>query len=114
MLRWTDRDLQNKLGKFDERVEAATFATMEMYAPKVQSDARTNAPWTDRTSNARNGLMAQANNRGTVHEIVLFHSVPYGPWLEVRNSGRFRIIVPTIEKMGPIVMGALTGLAGRL
>jgi hypothetical protein len=36
--------------------------------------------------------------------IVLFHTVPYGVYLEASNSGAYAIIGPTIEVMGPQVM----------
>jgi hypothetical protein len=30
------------------------------------------------------------------HELILLHSMPYGIWLEVRWSGRYAIIGPTM------------------
>jgi hypothetical protein len=73
-----------------------------------------NAPWTDRTGNARQGLAAQAFDEGANQGIVLFHQVPYGIWLEVRFSGRYAIIEPTIDVMGPQVMESLNNILGEI
>jgi hypothetical protein len=62
------------------------------------------ARWTDRTGNARSGLTAIADNSRSQswhYEIVLFHSVPYGIWLEVRFAERYAIIKPTIRYEAP-------------
>jgi hypothetical protein len=72
---------------------------------------RQNAPWTDQTGNARNGLFAEAKHDwGRTHAIVLYHSVPYGIWLEVRHQGRYAIILPTAKEQGMAVMNTLRDL----
>lgn len=86
---------------------------MDLYAPRVEAYAKTHAPWTDRTGNARNGLAARSYREGDEQGIVLFHQVPYGLWLEVRFSGRYAIIDPTIAEMGPVVMRAIEGILER-
>lgn len=96
------------------RLDRGLTAIMERGAGQVESHARSNAPWTDRTSNARNGLMARPYKVEGKHGIVLFHSVPYGIWLEIANSGTYAIILPTIEVKGPDVMRLCQGLLGRI
>jgi hypothetical protein len=83
-------------------------------APEVESYMKNNAPWTDRTGNARNGLAARAYESGNEVGIVLYHQVSYGIWLEVRWSGRYAIINPTIEEMGPRVMQQFSNLLERI
>lgn len=87
---------------------------MEFNAPQVQASARSNAPWTDRTSNARNGLFAEAFSTHDNAGIVLYHSVDYGVWLELANDQRFAIVRPTIEQYGPIVMEQARQLLGKV
>lgn len=77
------------------------------YADRAESQMKNNAPWRDRTGAARAGLGATSNVSASQMEIVLFHSVDYGIWLEVRWSGRYAIILPTLESVGPEVMAAL-------
>lgn len=83
-------------------------------APEVESYMKINAPWTDRTSNARNGLAARAYDENDEVGIVLFHQVDYGIWLETRFGGRYAIIDPTIEVMGPKVMARYNRLLERI
>ena len=60
--------------------------------------ARANAPWEDRTGNARNKLTTEVSgdSYGQI-SITLEHGVDYGYWLEVIQNGRFAILQPTIE-----------------
>jgi hypothetical protein len=76
-------------------------ATAHYVAPQIQSDMRSNAPWQDQTSNARNGLFAKVVVATNAVSIVLYHSVPYGIWLELRWSGKYAIITPSLAKWGP-------------
>ncbi len=92
---------------------AALIATESM-APQVESYMKLNAPWTDQTGNARNGLAARAYQDGEEFGIVLYHQVDYGIWLETRFGGRYAIIDPTIEVMGPRVMSSFERILDRL
>ncbi len=92
----------------------AQFAMMKNVAP-AENWMKTNAPWTDRTTNARNGLSARyAGSAGGVHTMVLYHLVDYGIWLEVANEGKYAIINPALEEVGPKVMQDLVGLLDRI
>lgn len=84
---------------------------MGYHATRAVAYARQNARWTDRTGNARNGLFARVNRSSMgKYELVLGHSVPYGLWLEVRWSGRYAIIKPTLDATGRELMTTM----GRL
>lgn len=111
---WDDRELVANLRSFDTRVHRAIAATMKFHATRAQAYARQAAPWTDRTSNARNGLFAKAESSGNSHRIIVGHSVSYGIWLEVRWSGRYAIIRPTIDREGPLVMDTVSKLYSRI
>lgn len=74
-----------------------------------------NAKWVDRSSNARNGLFARAVREPRKrYGIVFAHSVDYGIWLEVRFSGRYAIINPTMNQIAPQVSSGLQGIMGRI
>lgn len=73
-------------------------------ATRVQEYAQANAPWADRTGAARAGLTADSSFDGGVITITLEHSVDYGEWLEVIQDGRFAIIMPTLELLGPQII----------
>lgn len=67
-------------------------------AQEILNDARANAPWADRTGAAREGLEVDVDREGGDIVITLAHTVDYGLWLETIQSGRFAIIMPTLEK----------------
>jgi hypothetical protein len=101
---FNDGGLRDALRKGPQQIMAAAYLTAQRSAPDVESYMKTEAPWTDQTGNARSGLFARAFKEGSTVGIDLSHSVAYGIWLEVRFSGRYAIIEPTIEAMGPVVM----------
>lgn len=114
-LTWQNTDLLDTLAKGNERVNEAIMAVLERKAPDVEAHMKINAPWNDQTGNARNGLRAQAYDLGGDQKgIILYHQVPYGLWLEVKNSGDLATILPTIQVMGPEVMASLENILGRL
>lgn len=86
---------------------------MKTQAKRVEAYAKANAPWEDRTGDAREGLTATAEVEDEGFVINLFHTVEYGIWLEIRWGGTYAIIEPTIEEMGPRVMSALNGVMTR-
>lgn len=115
--------IQN-LATFDARAKLGIEAILQLHAPRIEGEMRRRAPWNDQTGNARNGLTARAQGGGLGrarnaqgqfqggggYSIVLSHGVPYGIWLEVRFSGRYAIIDPTIQREGPAVMASATRL----
>lgn len=70
-------------------------------ASDVETYAKSNAPWQDQTGQARAGLTAEVENSNGDIVLSLGHTVDYGLWLEVIQSGRFAIIMPTLETEAP-------------
>lgn len=101
---YDDDALVAAVGAIDDKIDRALTAVVQYHAPKTEAAAKTGAPWTDRTSNARNALFAVAQRDRPSYRIILGHGVSYGIWLEVRFSGRYAIIEPTIQQEGPEVM----------
>lgn len=112
-VRWKD-ELTVGLKDGKEKVMRAANIAVNSMAPEVENYMKLNAPWTDQTGNARNGLAARAYRAQDEVGIVLFHQVPYGVWLEVRWSGAYSIINPTIEVMSPKVMQRMERILERI
>lgn len=89
------------------KMHAGLAAATAGFAQNVQEYARENASWEDRTGDARSGLTAEGRQRLTTYSIILYHTVDYGIWLEVRWDGKYAIILPTIEHMGHELMDRL-------
>lgn len=80
--------------------DAVAEEVMKESARRVDAEAQANAPWEDRTGDARSGLTADVTNQDGIVELTLYHTVDYGLWLEVIQNGRFAIIMPTLEGNG--------------
>lgn len=99
---------------FSAKLHLVLKGYFEYQETKVQDHMRSNAPWTDRTANARQGLFAKAFQDGLNHGIVCYHTMPYGIWLEVKNNGQYAIIVPTIQVKGREVMAQMNRLLDKM
>lgn len=89
---------------------------MEEGKAQVESHAQANAPWSDITGRARQGLKADISIEGGEVVLTLSHSVDYGYWLELIQQGKFAIIMPTLEALGPEILknaGAVVTHTGR-
>lgn len=99
------------------KLAAFLTKTTSYYALRAEQTAKTKATWTDRTGNARQGLRAIADNSQAHQgewEISVSHSVPYGIWLEVRNSGEYAVILPTIDTEAPKYFMAAAKVFARM
>lgn len=104
---WTDKSLFKSVPLMAAKVDAVISGVMDYEANEAQSFMRINASWTDRTGNARQGLFARPGRDAGKHFIVLYHTMPYGIYLETRWNGKYAIIVPATQQAGRNVMSSL-------
>ena len=86
--------LQN-LENMTPKVQQALQTVGDTVGHKMETYAKGNAKWVDRTGAARGGLKHESKWQGNVLDISIMHSVDYGLWLEVRNfphAGRLAIL----------------------
>jgi len=117
---------------YGKKVRAAVVAVAKFIGAKAESYAKANAPWTDRTANARQGLFYAVDSESggevsgsarlssqeseaisaakDVVGLYLSHSMSYGKWLELCNAGKYRIIMPTMEAHYNELMQMLRGI----
>lgn len=99
-LNWTgDDEIERNMDAYRGKVMAAVTAVARYWQAVFEDYAKTNAPWTDQTANARQTLHAWVNEvpAQSIVELYLSHGVEYGLWLEVRFAGKYAIIWPTIR-----------------
>lgn len=77
---------------------------------QVESFAQSNAPWSDITGRARRGLKANISIEDGEIILELAHTEEYGYWLELIQDGRFAIIMPTLEALGPEIIRQAGGV----
>lgn len=107
-------EIQRRLRDLNPNIESAIAKLVQRQAPKAEAWMRVNAPWTDRTGNARSSLRAIPIQEGEAYNLELTGGVPYQIYLETKNSGRYAIIQPAMLRFGRILMSQLEGLMDRL
>lgn len=92
-----DSQVMANIRRYGERVEASLLIFSDHFGKgTMESYAKRNAPWTDRTNMARNSLNGGGFKSG--YDIVSFIAggVDYQKWLEVISAGKWAILQPTI------------------
>jgi hypothetical protein len=99
-------DLQSRIRQWADDVEKALYQAMQEIAQDAEAEMEEDAPWTDRTGDARRGLFTEVVQ--AQHEYIKLYlshgtDVDYGKWLELRWGGRFAIVGPMWQKYISIV-----------
>lgn len=89
--------LGDKTREFLERKKAGLYALLQNWAGLLEEYAKTQAPWTDRTGHARQGLHGGVDVQGDQQVLYLSHGVDYGIWLELAHGGNYAIVRPTVD-----------------
>lgn len=79
-----------------ERKKAGMLILCNNIAQDLESKAKQNASWTDRTGNARQGLTGESSSKNNQYTISLSHGVDYGEVLE--EGSKPHIIKPRTKK----------------
>lgn len=92
-------------------IETKTKAALGVYsdsvAKKMESYAKSNRKWNDRTGDARKRLTGSWERYGNGTRVAISHGVDYGVYLEFCNERRYAILKQTVDKVSP---EALRGL----
>ena len=99
-LKFDISDMASKLASLENKTDAAIRVLAEQGAKKLESEAKNNARWTDRTGSARTRLNGSAGKIANGYRLTLAHGVDYGIWLELANEKRYSIIPETINYVG--------------
>jgi hypothetical protein len=91
------------------KLASRVMTAMEEGASQVENYAKSTAPWADITGEARNGLTAEVYEEGGEIILELYHTADHGYWLELIQDGRFAVIMPTLEALGPQILTAAGG-----
>jgi len=119
--------LADAIDDYGDKALAAVHALAAWWGQRCQDDARRDAPWEDRTGNARSGLFFAVDGFGmppitgqvpsstwaqledvTVEQgsddvliVCLGHTMYYGRFLALSYGGKYAIIMSTIERNLP-------------
>ncbi len=87
-------------------MEGMERIAINQVAPRLKQYMQDNAPWIDRTGNARKFLNAKYDRTSpATFNITLSHgeTIDYGSALEYGFSGRYSILRPTLQSQFPVV-----------
>lgn len=111
---WDAEKLTTNLAELPAKIERFVSSVMDYHGLRGEAYMKKNAPWIDRTGNARGSLHTRVEKGVSQQTLVLAHGMPYGIWLEVRWAGRYSIIRPTLPTLGNDVMQTFRKGLGRL
>jgi len=104
-------EVARNLDAWAERVYAAVLALVKRHERDIEGWMKENAPWEDRTGNARQGLVAYTRMGGEGISLYMAHTVDYGVYLELRQGkGRRPILVPARDEVAPKIVEDLQQL----
>lgn len=115
-IRWVrpPSELAAAVERYGDQVWIAVTAVAQYIATKMQNEAKANAPWTDRTGNARSGLFGTAEYDAAQKIVTIFLShgatINYGVSLELAHGGAYAILMRTIETNLPELQDMLQDL----
>ena len=100
--------------EYASAIHRGVVAICQRWAPEIANWMKANAPWTDRTGNARQALYTEVNEVvNSMVELIAGHGVEYGLWLEVRWAGRFAIVNPALDFFAPKIWADVRRLLAR-
>lgn len=92
-----------------------TFEMLEELSQDIVDYMKANAPWQNRTGNARAGLSSNANVSGSAVSLTAYHTVPYGGFLETGTSrmSAYPIIGPALQAHYGAARTIMNQIAGK-
>lgn len=92
-------------------IHAGVRQIIQRYQPEVEAWMKANAPWTDRTGNARQTLFTEVEDFvNTAVELFMSHGVDYGIYLELDHGGVYAIIGPALDYFAPKIWADVQAL----
>lgn len=90
------------LNNVTDKFKKALYLDSNNISKNMESWAKSNANWTDRTGHARQFLRATVTWESSDKLLIaLSHHVEYGMWLELCREGRYAILEKTITEYAP-------------
>lgn len=106
--------LINGILETQKRAEAAMMMYGSTAATNLEDYMKQNAPWTDRSGQARRTLSAKNSKIPNGIKITLAYGVNYGASLEMAHEKRYAIIEPTIRLKSADIMKQFAGLLQKM
>jgi hypothetical protein len=90
-------DMKTRMDEYERLMMREIKNLAQRWAVELENYAKQNRPWQDQTHAAKLGLHGWVDVMIDLIRINLSHGVEYGSDLELKWSGKYAIIWPTIE-----------------
>lgn len=109
------RKMMEQLEEIRRRTPEEILAGGAVVAEKLEILAKRNAPWTDRTGNARRTLEGfQEFKDPENYRIGICGNMPYSDRLELGFNRRYAILMPTMKAQKPYIVDDIKKAIGRI
>lgn len=117
-VQWDATEVLGALNDLDRKLTSKEYGGLQMLmqtaASKMESWAKENAPWTDRTGAARQRLHGEAYwENPKVVVAAIMHQVDYGIYLELAHQRKYAILEKTLEEHKDEIQDAVATLLTR-
>lgn len=115
---WNASEVLGALNDLDRKLTSKEYGGLQMLmqtaASKMESWAKENAPWTDRTGAARQRLHGEAYwEDSKIVVAAIMHQVDYGVYLELAHQRKYAILERTLEEHKDEIQDAVATLLTR-
>lgn len=94
--------------------EIKTRAAIGVYGntagKKLEATAKREAPWIDRTGDARKTIQGGHNWQGNKCAVYVAGNTEYFPYLELAHEKRYAILNPTVQKLTAEILNGMQNI----
>lgn len=101
------------LAEFELKSKAAIGLYADTASKKLESNAKQNANWIDRTGQARQTIQGGKEWEGDKCNVYVAGNTDYFPFLELCKDKQYAILQPTVNKLSPEILKGMSNLLGR-
>lgn len=87
-----------RMAEIKQRSMFAAEKVAQNAAARMEAEAKRDAPWTDRTGNARQTIRGFSGWQGKKLVCGVAGNMEYSPYLELTNEGKNAVLWPTINR----------------
>ena len=102
------------LSDYGTRAVASLLDTARSSAADMESYAKINRPWTDRTGNARRTMEGVSARDGDRFTAGVEGHMPYSVFLELGNGGRYSGLQETVSALAPETLNDLAAMLNEI
>ena len=113
-LSWNTSEVLSRLESMQQRTRSSLQIIADSAVRAMESYAKTNARWTDRTGNARQRLKGVTRWEPDALIAAITHNVDYGVWLELCNEKKYAILEEALNSQAQNLLNSYQRFLNQL